>query len=84
MREVFVSDRVMNKVSDLRIYLIEELKLSRKAAHKRTDRINTFLMSFATYIKLKPGSPAQTELTIPVFYLYKTTNARLFSFQKPV
>ena len=45
MREVLVSDTVMDKVSHLRIYLIEELKLSRETAHKRTDRIDNFLLS---------------------------------------
>ena len=47
MREVFISDTVMNKVSDLRIYLIEELKLSQEAAHKRIDRIDRFLSSLS-------------------------------------
>lgn len=47
MREVLVSDVVMNKVADLRGYLIHELKLSREAAHKRTDRIDSFLLSLA-------------------------------------
>lgn len=47
MRNVSVSDIVMDKVSDLRIYLIEELKMSREAAHKRTDRIEVFLLSLA-------------------------------------
>ncbi|OJV83217.1 MAG: hypothetical protein BGO34_16155 [Bacteroidia bacterium 44-10] len=42
-----VSDIVRDKVSDLRIYLIEELKMSREAAHKRTDRIEVFLLSLA-------------------------------------
>lgn len=45
MRKVFVSDTVMDKVSDLKIHLIEELKLSREAAHKRIDRIDDFLLS---------------------------------------
>ncbi|NDV80651.1 hypothetical protein D0T87_01490 [Bacteroides sp. 51] len=47
MREVLVSETVMNKVVDLRDYLIEDLKLSREAAHKRTDRIDGFLLSLA-------------------------------------
>jgi hypothetical protein len=47
MREVAVSDVVMGKVSDLRVYLIEQLKLSQEAAHKRTDRIDRFLLSLS-------------------------------------
>lgn len=47
MRNVSVSDIVMDKVSDLRIYLIEELKMSRETAHKRTNRIEVFLLSLA-------------------------------------
>lgn len=47
MREVLVSEAVVEKVNDLRIHLIEKLKLSREAAHKRTDRIDGFLLSLA-------------------------------------
>lgn len=47
MREIRISDAVMDKVSDLRIYLIEQLKLSRKAAQKRVDRIDGFLLFLA-------------------------------------
>ncbi|MCC8034540.1 MAG: hypothetical protein LIO77_01235 [Rikenellaceae bacterium] len=43
MREVLVSEAVIAKVADLRIYLVEQLKLSLEAAHKRIDRIDTFL-----------------------------------------
>jgi hypothetical protein len=48
MREVFISDVVMEKVADLRIHLVERLKLSQDAAHKRTDRIGNFLISLAS------------------------------------
>jgi hypothetical protein len=47
MREVVIADAVMEKVADLRIYLIDQLKLSREAAHKRTDRIDAFLLALA-------------------------------------
>ena len=47
MREVLVSCTVMQKVSDLRIYLIEQLKLSQEAAQKRTNRMDVFLQSLA-------------------------------------
>ncbi len=45
MREVLVSDAVLDKVADLRIYLVEQLKLSWEAAHKRTDRIDGFIIA---------------------------------------
>ena len=35
------------KIHDCCLYLIEELKMSREAAHKRTDRIEVFLLSLA-------------------------------------
>ena len=47
MREVFISDVAMNKVSGLRMYLVEELKLSQEVAHKRIDRIDRFLLSLS-------------------------------------
>lgn len=50
MREVLLSDIVMDKVTDLRVYLVEELKLSQEAAHKRIDRINSFLLSLANIV----------------------------------
>lgn len=48
MRKVVISETVMSKVSDLRKFLIEELKLSREAAHNRTNRINDFLVSLTS------------------------------------
>ncbi len=47
MRDVIVSPLVMDKISELRRYLIEELKMSREAAHRRTDRIDNFLLSLS-------------------------------------
>ena len=47
MREIFISDAVVEKVSEVRIYLVEHLKLSRKAAKQRVDRIDAFLLSLA-------------------------------------
>jgi hypothetical protein len=48
MREVLLADLVIYKIARLRIYLIEELKLSRHAAHKRTERIDRFLLSLGS------------------------------------
>ena len=50
MRKVVISNIAMDKISTLRIYLIEELKLSREAAYTRTDRIDNFLMSLANEV----------------------------------
>lgn len=47
MRKVAISEAVLEKVADLRAYLTDELKLSREAAHNRTDRIDAFLKSLA-------------------------------------
>lgn len=45
MREVLIADTVLDRISELRIYLVEELKLSRDAALKRTERMDEFLRS---------------------------------------
>jgi len=50
MREILISDAVKDMVSDLRIYLVEQLKLSRKAANQRVDRIDGFLLSLANAV----------------------------------
>jgi hypothetical protein len=50
MRKVLVADVVTDKVTNLRIYLIEELNLSWEAAHKRTDRIGDFLLSLTNVV----------------------------------
>ncbi len=54
MREVVISETVIDKIGDLRAYLIEQLKMSQHAAHKRTDRIDRFLLSL--------GAPADRAL----------------------
>lgn len=45
MREVLIADTVLDRISELRIYLVEELKLSREAALNRTERMDDFLRS---------------------------------------
>lgn len=45
MREVLIADTVLEKISELKSYLLEELKLSREAALNRTDRMDAFLRS---------------------------------------
>ena len=43
MREVYVSDQVWDKISELESYLKEELNFSKEVAHKRSDRMRDFL-----------------------------------------
>lgn len=50
MRKVVIAKEVMDKVADLRIYLIEQLKLSREAAHRRIDRIDSFLLALSNEV----------------------------------
>jgi hypothetical protein len=50
MREILISDPVMDMISDLRIYLVEQLKISRKAANQRVDRIDGFLHFLANAV----------------------------------
>jgi len=45
MRTVVISDTVQEKIANLRKYLLNELKLSREAAHARTNRMDVFLLS---------------------------------------
>ena len=47
MRKVAISETILDKVSELRAFLTDELKLSREAAHSRTARIDAFLVSLA-------------------------------------
>lgn len=47
MRKIAISETVLDKVSELRAFLTDELKLSREAAHSRTARIDAFLGSLA-------------------------------------
>lgn len=46
MREVLIADTVLNRISELRIYLVEELKLSWDAALKRTERIGKAAITY--------------------------------------
>jgi hypothetical protein len=47
MREVQVSGRVLDKISELEMYLQVELKFSKEAAHKRSDKMRNFLNSLS-------------------------------------
>jgi len=46
MREVHVSGEVLDKISELELFLKNDLKLSKEAARKRSDRMRTFVLSF--------------------------------------
>jgi hypothetical protein len=54
MREVIISNTVQDKLADLRMYLLDELKLSKEAAKARTYRIDDFLLAL--------GNPADYAL----------------------
>ena len=45
MREVYVSEQVWDKISELESYLKTVLKFSKEAARKRSDRMRIFLKS---------------------------------------
>ena len=47
MREVVISDRVREKISELELFLRDELKLSKEAASGRCNRIDDFLLALA-------------------------------------
>jgi len=47
MREVYVSEQVWDKISELEQYLKENLKFSKEAARKRSDRMRDFLKSLS-------------------------------------
>ena len=54
MRKVIVSTAVRDKIAELKMYLLNELKLSREAAKARTYRIDDFLLAL--------GNPADYPL----------------------
>ncbi len=54
MREVVVSETVLNKVSELKDYLLHELKLSEEAALNRTDRIERFIIHLGNLVDYPP------------------------------
>ena len=45
MREVHVSGQVLDKISELELYLQTEMKFSKEAARRRSDRMRVFLKS---------------------------------------
>jgi hypothetical protein len=45
MREVYVSRQVLDKIHELEFYLKEDMKFSKEAARKRSDRMRIFLKS---------------------------------------
>lgn len=54
MRKVVVSETVLNKVSELKDYLLHELKLSEEAALNRTGRIERFLIHLGNSVDYPP------------------------------
>ena len=47
MREVHISEQVFEKISELELYLQVELKFSKEAARKRSDRMRVFLKTLS-------------------------------------
>ena len=47
MREVQISGKVVRKIQDLELFLRDELKLSKEAARKRSDRMRMFVKSLS-------------------------------------
>ena len=47
MRRLIVSKRVRDKIDELESYLKDDLKLSKLAARKRSDRMRCFVLSLA-------------------------------------
>ena len=47
MRKVYVSEQVWDKITELEQYLKENLKFSKEAARKRSDRMRDFLKSLS-------------------------------------
>ena len=47
MRDVIISDVVLQKIEELECYLIDELKLSEEAALRRSQRMRTFIASLS-------------------------------------
>ena len=47
MREVRISGLVMNKIEELESFLKNDLKLSKEAARKRSNRMRKFVCSFS-------------------------------------
>ena len=54
MREVYVSGKVWDKIYELEYYLQTEMKLTKEAALKRSDRMRTFLKSLSAPIDYAP------------------------------
>jgi len=47
MREVRISSQVMSKIDELESFLKNDLKLSKEAARKRSNRMRKFVCSFS-------------------------------------
>ena len=72
MREVHISGRVLNKMSELESFLRNDLKLSKDTARKRSDRMREFLRSL--------GNPADYSLCR--FKRWRTLGYRCAVFEK--
>ncbi len=71
MRKVIVSTRVQNGINDLKVFLTQEYRMSRKAANARIDRIYASLVA--------PGSPGDHALCR--FRAWREAGYRCISFE---
>jgi hypothetical protein len=72
MRKVIISSYVWDKITELELYLKDELKLSKKAASNRCDRMIEFLNSF--------GNP--TDYSLCRFKQWRSLGYRCAVFEK--
>ena len=72
MRKVVISFQVRNKISELELFLKNDLKLSKKAASSRINRIDDFLLML--------GTPADYPLCR--FKRWRTLGYRCVVFEK--
>lgn len=82
MRKVAISETVFDKVSELRAFLTDELKLSREAAHGRTDRINAFLKSLAGAADYPCAASKMASARTPVCRIRERLGFRLRSIRR--
>ena len=72
MREVYISEKVWDKISELETYLKVEFKFSKEAARKRSDRMRVFLKSLC----------APADYALCRFKRWRTLGYRCVVFEK--
>jgi len=72
MREVYISEKVLDKISELETYLKVEFKFSKEAARKRSDRMRVFIKSLC----------APADYALCRFKRWRTLGYRCVVFEK--